>query len=77
MMSRLVAGVSTDADLDSVLTLLPTRSDINYVEPAESLYAERGAHYLSAKITCDAEGAAKMNRVTFILAKQMSPDRSV
>jgi magnesium transporter len=42
----------------------------HYVEPAESLYAERGARYLSAKIMCDPEGAATMNRVTFILTNR-------
>ena len=47
-----------------------TRSDINYVEPTGSLYAERGARYLSAQVLCDVGGSATMDRVTFILTDQ-------
>lgn len=47
---------------------VPTRFDINYVEPTESLYAEGGADYLTAQIISKANGPASLSRVTFILA---------
>ncbi|MGO9772380.1 MAG: magnesium transporter CorA family protein [Roseiarcus sp.] len=46
---------------------IPTRSDINYVEPAGSLYAERGARYVSAQFICDLDGSTALGRATFIL----------
>ena len=46
---------------------VPTHLDINYVEPADSLYAAKGAHYLSAQIIPNADGPAGLTRVTFIL----------
>ncbi|WP_294540259.1 hypothetical protein [uncultured Rhodoblastus sp.] len=46
---------------------IPTSSDIDYVEPPESLYADRGARYLGAQMLCGIGDAAQMARVTFIL----------
>ena len=46
---------------------IPTRSDINYVEPAGSLYASQGSRYLSAKMIHDAEGSTSSSSVIFIL----------
>ncbi len=46
---------------------VPTRSDIDYVEPAGSLYAEGGARYVSAQFTCDLDGSMALGRVTCIL----------
>ena len=41
--------------------------DIDYVEPAGSLYAEGGARYVSAQFTCDLDGSMALGRVTCIL----------
>ncbi len=46
---------------------VPTRSDIDYVEPAGSLYAERGARYVSAQFICGLDGSMALGRVTCIL----------
>ena len=46
---------------------VPTHLDINYVEPTESLYAAKGARYLSAQIISNADGPSNLARVTFIL----------
>ncbi len=46
---------------------VPTHLDINYVEPTESLYAAKGARYLTAQIIPNADGPASLARVTFIL----------
>ena len=47
---------------------VPSSTEINYVEPSESLYVERGADYLTAQLVSNANGAANLSRVTFILA---------
>jgi magnesium transporter len=46
---------------------VPTHLDINYVEPTESLYAAKGARYLTAQIIPNADGAASLALVTFVL----------
>jgi magnesium transporter len=57
--------VETYLDID-----IPTLSDVDYVEPVEALYADRGSRFLSAKILCGVNGVAQMGRVTFIMTSQ-------
>ena len=46
---------------------IPTRSDINYVEPAGSLYASQGVRYLCARLIHEVEGSTSTSSVIFIL----------
>ena len=46
---------------------VPSRSDPDFVQPAESYYAENGVRYLHACVVSEAEGTPDVADVTFIL----------
>jgi magnesium transporter len=46
---------------------VPSRSDPDYAQPAESYYAENGVRYLHACVVSEAEGTPDVADVTFIL----------
>ena len=46
---------------------VPSRSDPDFAQPAESYYAENGVRYLHACVVSEAEGTPDVADVTFIL----------
>ena len=46
---------------------VPSRSDPDFAEPAESYYAENGVRYLAAGVVSEAEGSPDVSDVTFVL----------
>ena len=46
---------------------VPSRSDPDFAQPAESYYAENGVRYLHACVVSEAEGTPDVADVTFVL----------
>jgi magnesium transporter len=47
---------------------VPSRSDPDFAEPAESYYAENGVRYLHASFVSEADNTPDVTEVTFVLA---------
>src|ERR1700728_2015011 len=60
--------VDEDRKVEAYLgSKVPSRSDPDFVQPAESYYAENGVRYLHACVVSEAEGTPDVADVTFIL----------
>ena len=56
---------------------VPSRSDPDFAEPAESYYAENGVRYLHASVVSEAEGTPDVADVTFILTPEDAGHRAL
>jgi magnesium transporter len=52
---------------DFVDVSVPTRSDVDWTEPLETLYTENGARYMHAHVLSEPEDTPDITRVTFVM----------
>lgn len=50
---------------------IPTREEMHDLEPSETIYAEDGAHYMTARVICQSEtNVPRLADITFILTEK-------